>query len=86
MLALLNQTLEAKSMDEITEIIEFAFDNISTNMSLPHILSYLVFAIEFNTENLVLEQLPGETVYTNGVWLFKADKEKTNELFENLKF
>jgi len=85
-LAVANQTLKVKSAEEITEILKLGFDNLQTNLSIGYILSYLVFGMEFNTENLVLEQIPGKSVYTNGVWVFKADEEETKELFENLKF
>ena len=78
--------MKVRSKDEITEIIKLAFDNIDTNLSLKYILSYLVFAMEFNTQDLILDQLPGESVYINGVWIFKNDEEKSNILFENLKF
>ena len=78
--------MKVRSKDEITEIIKLAFDNIDTNLSLKYILSYLVFAMEFNTQDLILDQLPGESVYINGVWIFKNDEEKSNILFENLRF
>ena len=42
--------------------------------------------MDFNTENLMLEQLPGQSIYTNGVWIFKSDEIETKNLFENLKF
>ena len=42
--------------------------------------------MDFDTQNLVLEQLPGESVYSNGVWVFKEDRLKVQELFESLKF
>ena len=85
-LAALNQTLQVRSVDEIKEIIKLAFEYVDTNLSLSYILSYLVFAIDFNTENLRLEQLPGESVYTNGVWVFKANKDESSLLFDGLKF
>ena len=78
--------MNVRTKEEITEIIKLAFNNIDTNLSLKYILSYLVFVLDFDTENLILEQLPGESIYTNGVWIFKNDEEKSNMLFENLKF
>ena len=68
------------------EIISLGFKNIDTNLSLSYILSYLVFVTEFDTVNLTLEQLPGESIYTNGVWVFKVDEEKAKEMFTNVKF
>lgn len=85
-LAVLNQTLKVRTKEEITEIIKLCFENIDTNLSLKNILSYLVFMIDFDTENIVLEQLPGESVYVNGVWVFKENEIKAKNLFENLKF
>ena len=69
-LAVLEQTLKVGSKEEITEIIKLGFENIDTNLSLKYILSYIIFMMDFNTENIVLEQLPGESVYVNGVWIF----------------
>lgn len=85
-LALANQMLESKSKQELTEIIKVVFENIDTNISIGYILSYLVFLTDFNTENILLEQLPGESIFSNGVWLFKINEEESQELFEILKF
>jgi hypothetical protein len=49
-----------------------------------YILSYLVFATEFDTINLRLEQLPGKSVYSNGVWIFEANMAETSDLFDSL--
>ena len=86
LLAVAEQTLKVKSFDEIKEIVKLCFENVDTNLSLKFILSYLVFAVEFDTENIVLEQVPGESVYKNGVWVFKQDEEETQNLFNNLKW
>lgn len=75
-----------RTIDEIKEIIKLAFEYVDTNLSVSYILSYLVFAIDFNTENLILEQLPGESIYTNGVWVFKENEDEANILFDGLKF
>ena len=85
-MAVLQQTLKVRSSEEIKEIIKLGFENIDTNLNLSYILSYLVFITEFDTANLVMEQLPGESIYTNGVWIFKIDQEKTKELIGNVKF
>lgn len=85
-LAVVKQTLKVKSIEEIAEIIKLGLQNIKTNLSSSYILSYLAYASDFNTDNLRLEQLPGESIYTNGVWVFKADKEKTAKLFGELVF
>lgn len=68
----------------MTEIIKLGFENVKTNMSLGYILSYLIYATDFNPENLSSEQLPGKSIYSNGVWVFQPDKEQVEELFEKL--
>ena len=85
-LTLVNQIIKSKSKEEMSEIIKVVFENIDTNISVSYILSYLVFVTDFNTENIILEQLPGESMYSNGVWLFKKNEEETKILFEKLKF
>ena len=45
-----------------------------------------MYAIDFDSNSLISEQLPGKSVYSNGVWVFKADKDGINKLFEKLKF
>ncbi|MBR1539958.1 MAG: hypothetical protein IJ629_02085 [Clostridia bacterium] len=70
----------------MTEIIQLGFNHLKTNLSIGYILSYLVYAIDFDTENLILEQIPGKSVYSNGVWVFDVDREKTNTLLDRLKF
>ena len=84
--AVIQQTLKVKTIDEITEIIKLGFECVKTNLSLSYVLSYLVYASEFNVDRLVLEQLPGNSIYVNGVWVFKVDFGKTELLFEKLKF
>lgn len=85
-MAVAEQTLKVRSVEEIREIIQLGFEEIKTNLSLGYILSYLIFATEFDTANLRLEQLPGKSIYTNGVWIFEADKAETRDLFNNISW
>ena len=80
----INQCLQTKSIDEITQIIKIVFNNLKTDCSLSYILSYLVYAYEFNTDNLILEQVPGESIFSNEVWIFKHNKSETQDLMNNI--
>ena len=84
MLAVLEQTVKVKTVQEITEIVKVGLENMKTNLSLGYLISYLVLATDFDSANLVLEQLPGESIYMNGVWIFVVDKNQTEDLFERL--
>ncbi len=83
-MAIIEKCLKTKSIDEIKEMMKLAFENIDTNISLSYVLSYLVYAYSFNIENLKLEQLPGNSVYSNHVWVFQEDEEESNELFQKI--
>ena len=84
MLAVLEQTVKVKSVEEVTEIIKVGLENMKTNLSFGYLISYLAFITDFDSKDLVLEQIPGKSVYTNGVWVFEADINQTKNLFEEL--
>jgi anionic cell wall polymer biosynthesis LytR-Cps2A-Psr (LCP) family protein len=84
-MAVISQCLEKRTIDEIKEMIGLAFENIKTNIELQKVLSYLVYAYNFNTENLELLQLPGESIYANNIWLFNYDKDETDKMIKTLK-
>ena len=65
-------------------MVKVGLENVKTNLSLGYLISYLAFVIDFDPKDLVLEQLPGKSIYTNGVWVFAADKNQTKNLFEKL--
>jgi anionic cell wall polymer biosynthesis LytR-Cps2A-Psr (LCP) family protein len=82
MMAVISQCLESRSIDEIKEMISICFENIETNMDLTYILSYLTYVYDFNVENLESLQIPGESIYTNGVWVFEYDTQETKKMIE----
>lgn len=67
-------------------MIQLCFEHVTTNLDVSYLLSYLILASELNLENLKLEQIPGDSIYTNGVWIFKVDEEKTKALLDNVNF
>lgn len=83
MMAVISKCLETRSIDEIKDMIGIAFENIKTNLSYSYILSYLVYAYNFNIENLELMQIPGASVYTNEVWVFRINESETEEMIAN---
>ena len=82
----ISQCLEVRDLDTMKKLVAEAFDSIETNCPLSYILSYLVYAYSFNMEDLILEQIPGESVLTNNVWVFKNDKLRNRRTYaENFK-
>jgi anionic cell wall polymer biosynthesis LytR-Cps2A-Psr (LCP) family protein len=80
----MNQVLEKMSSSELSEIVKIAFDNVETNMSLSYIMSYMVYAYNFDTNNIDERQLPGASVYTNNVWLFAYNKSESQTMIKEV--
>ena len=83
----LKQTLKPENIFKIGQILDVAKENVITNTDFNAIKDYIPYAVEFNTENLLTETLPGTTPdwkTTNNVSIFVVDKEETEELIQEL--
>lgn len=81
----LKQTLKATNVTKIGEIINIAKERVVTNIEWDVIKNYIVALMDFNTENLQTDSLPGKPQYINQISFFLVDKtaakEKVNEMF-----
>ena len=86
--AVAKQTLKAKNITKIGELIEIVKRNVKTNIKdWNQVKEYIPYAVEFNTDNLQSENIPGDSRRIpagTGLWFFLADEEKTEELVEEL--
>ena len=83
--ATLTQCLQVHDFETLKAMTSAVFKYIETDMELHVVLSYLSYLYDFSTDNLFLEQLPGESIQSsNDIWIFKHDEEKTNELLNNI--
>lgn len=80
----LKQTLKPQNIFNIGKFLDIANNNVKTNIDLSVAKDYIPYAVNFNTENLKTEVLPGEPKKCNGVWLFIHDKKETEVLVQNL--
>lgn len=78
------QILQPKNIFKIGEFIEIAHKHLETNIPLNLIKDYIPYAIEFNTENIKSDMLPGEPQQCNSVWLYIENKEKTKQIVQEL--
>lgn len=87
-MAVLQQTLKPGNIFKIGEIIDIASKNIETNLDMSYLKDYIPYAVEFNTENLTTETIPGVNKQlpekTKEWWFFEADKEETAALIQKL--
>lgn len=82
--AVMKQTLKPGNIFKIKEFIDIAQKYVKTNISFDLLKKYVPSAVEFDTENLETETLPGTPEKCNGVWLFILDKIKTKKYIEEL--
>lgn len=81
------QTAKPGNIFKLGEILDVAKENVLTNIDFNVAKDYIPYVVEFNTENLLTDMLPGTTPdwdKTNGVSVFVYDKYETKELIEEL--
>lgn len=84
--ALAKQTLVPANITKIPEFLDIAKEYVETNLDFDAIKDYVPYAVNFNTDNLKTDKLPGVAQYINGWSFYKADKTETKELIQELFF
>lgn len=81
----MEKVISIRDVDKIKSITKELFDNnnLETDITVDKVFGYIPYAMDFNTSNLQMEQLPGKTEILNSLWFFKADKEETKKLINN---
>ena len=80
----LRQTLKVENVFKIGQILDIAKESMETNVNFSAIKDYIPYLVEFSTENLVSDSLPGMPAELNQLWFFKYDKKATEELVHKL--
>lgn len=81
------QTAKPGNIFKIGEILDVAKEYVITNIDFNAAKDYIPYVVEFSTENLLTDMLPGTTPdwdKTNGVSIFVYDKKETETLIQNL--
>lgn len=81
------QTAQPGNIFKLGSILDVAKENVLTNIDFNVAKDYIPYVVEFNTENLLTDMLPGTTPdwdKTNGVSIFVYDKYETNKLIQEL--
>lgn len=82
--ALAKQTLKVENILKINEFIDIANQYVETNLSFDIIKDYVPYIVEFNSEYLRTEDLPGESIQYNGYWFYAAYENETKQLIDEL--
>lgn len=80
----IKQTLQFKNITKTKKIISAVFSNVETNLDEETIKKYIPYAFEFSTDNIKMEQLPGESVKLNDVWVYDYSKSKSKSVVEEI--
>lgn len=85
--AVVEQTVKLENITKLGSILDIAGRNLITNLDFNVLKDYLPYAVEFSTENLQTEALPGSVPnlnQTNHVSVFVVDEEETAQLVQEL--
>ena len=80
----LRQTLQIQNIFKLKEIIDIMAENVKTNMQIQDLKSYVPYAVEFDVNNLKTGVLPGEPEMCNGVSIYVADSDDTEDIINEL--
>ena len=80
------QTIQAKNILKIKDIVDLVYEYVETNLSISTIKDYVPYAININTEAIQSEVLPGTSVGPPEypLWFFSVNQKQTKELIEKL--
>lgn len=89
MIETVKQTIQAKNILKIKDIIDIAYEYVETNLSISTIKDYVPYAININIDAIQSAVLPGgsygpTTTPSYPLWFFIADKKETAKLIEEL--
>ncbi len=84
----MKQTLKTENIFKLGEILDVAKEYVITNIDFNAAKDYIPYAVEFNTDNLLTDTLPGTNSNKNeaGTWVFIVDKKATEEMIQELFF
>lgn len=78
------QILQLKNVFKIGEFIDIAHENLETNIPVSLIKDYIPYAIEFDTNNIKSDMLPGSAGTFNSVSLYISDTKETKQIVNDL--
>lgn len=86
MIETVKQTIQAKNILKIKEIIDIAYEYVETNLSVSVLKDYVPYAVNIDVNNIQSAVIPGGSYGppTYPLWFFIPDKNETAELMKEL--
>ena len=85
-LQVIKQTAKPENIFKIGQILDVAKEYVITNIDFDVANDYIPYAVEFNTDDLLTEALPGTPSNKNasGTWVYLHDAKATKALIQEL--
>ncbi len=91
-MAVMQQTLKPENIFKIGQILDIAGRNLETNLDFNYLKDYIPYAVEFSTENMVTDVLPGvndqlppkSAGTSNRYWFFIPDETQIDKTIQKL--
>lgn len=82
----IKQTITAKNVFKVKDIIDIAYEYIETNLSIGTIKDYVPYAVNINAEEIKSAVLPGAPIGPPEVplWFYEVNKKETAKLIDEL--
>lgn len=77
--AVIKQTLKAENITKVNQLMNIAKEEVKTNLSWDIIKNYIGALMDFDTENLKTDALPGTPKMMGGLSFYVIDKEKARQ-------
>jgi len=75
-----NKVVQTRNVDQIKQITSALFESLVTDITIDKMIGYIPYAIDINPDEIQMAQLPGGFAKFSGLWFYKADSAKTEEL------
>lgn len=82
--AAIAQLKKPENITKFPSLIKIVSNNVRTNMSAAEMLKYSGDISKINKESVIIERIPGEPKYISGISYFVHDKEKTQQMVDNM--
>ena len=77
---LLKQCIRFQNVTKIIDLATAFFDNVDTDMSLATAISYVPYALQFNPDELLSEQVPGASATFNSLSFYEYYPKQTKTI------
>ncbi len=80
----MRQTLKVSNIFKLGQILDIAKESIETNIDFNAAKDYIPYLVEFSTDNLTSDNLPGTPAMINELWFYKVNKTEAQKLIDRL--